>query len=279
MLRRLARGLPKRLKAWWLERTLSTYRPTKRQKLSNLSAELIVSLTSYPLRFPHLHLTLHSLLRQTVKPDRLILWIAHDDADHLPAKVKALSQYGLDIRLCPNVGSYKKIIFALEQFPHSFIATADDDTYYRRDWLELLVRGHEPGVITCHRAHRIPVSNGSIPSYASWQWDVQDEAARKPSMNLMPTGIGGVLYPPGSLHPGVTDCASFLDLCRDADDVWLYWMARRAGSTYKKVGGRFQLHYWPGTQQVRLYNDNVTDNNRQIARMNARYGSPFFPHS
>jgi hypothetical protein len=42
----------------------------------NLPGELIVSLTSYPDRFPTLHKTVRSLLSQDMLADRTILWVA-----------------------------------------------------------------------------------------------------------------------------------------------------------------------------------------------------------
>ena len=49
-----------------------------------LPSELIVSLTSYPPRFKTLHLTIKSLLDQTVRPDRIILWIGRGAMDLIP---------------------------------------------------------------------------------------------------------------------------------------------------------------------------------------------------
>ena len=50
--------------------------PSRQQKI-------IVSLTSYPKRFRYLHLTVKSLLLQTVKPDKIILYLG-DDARDVP---------------------------------------------------------------------------------------------------------------------------------------------------------------------------------------------------
>ena len=56
------------------------------------SRELIVSLTSYPKRFSTLHLTLKSLLTQSVRPDRVILWLAEADKNAVPPAVAALQR-------------------------------------------------------------------------------------------------------------------------------------------------------------------------------------------
>jgi hypothetical protein len=242
-----------------------------------LPGELLVSLTSYPRRFATLHLCIRSLMDQTTRPDRLVLWIARTDAAALPRKVRALESRGLEVRLVQDTRSYKKLVDALTEFPAAFVATADDDTYYPRDWLETMVAGVEPGsnVVLCHRAHRIPVADGALPPYLSWQWDVQDDASRRPSVDLLATGVGGILYPPGVLHADATDGAAFMKLCPTGDDLWFYWMARRTGATYRKVGGTFVQRALPGSQEESLFGQNaVAAYDEQIARLGARYGLP-----
>jgi len=110
-------------------------RHPRRGRAHNLGSELIVSLTSHPPRFPTLHLTLGCLLDQSFRADRVILWIAHDDMALLPAAVRKLERRGLEIRACDDIRSYKKLVPALEAFPHAFIVTADDDLELAPDWL------------------------------------------------------------------------------------------------------------------------------------------------
>jgi hypothetical protein len=283
MKRQLERFIPERfaqfLRIARFEARLPPLSPS-RAKPHGLPGELIVSLTSYPARFDTLHLCIRSLLDQTVRPDRVILWISQADAAALPRKVHALASLGLEVRPVADTRSYKKLVDALAAFPDAFIATADDDIYYARDWLETLVAGVEPGVdaVICHRAHRIPHATSGLPPYLSWQWDVQDDAARLPSVDLVATGVGGVLYPPRVLHAETTDSATFMSLCPRGDDLWFYWMARRTGATYRKVGGPFVQKMLPGSQEEALFNENsggVYD--EQIARLSARYGLPNDP--
>jgi hypothetical protein len=229
---------------------------------------LIVSLTSYPARFGTLYLTLGCLLDQTVKPDRVILWIAHDDMLRLPPAVRALEKAGLEIRACDDLRSFKKLVPALEAFPDAFIVTADDDIFFRRNWLEELVDGFEPHVIACHRAHRMKRSaNGNLEPYLDWEFDVQDSAARKPSTDIMPTGGAGALYPPRSLDVRVTDRELFLRLCPTGDDLWFYWCARMAGTKHKKVGGKMRIVTRAGSQDSALWAANEADNDRMIATL------------
>ena len=52
---------------------------------------------------------------------------------------------------------------------------------------------------------------------------------------IFPTGVGGILYAPGRLHPDVVDDATFRTLCPSADDAWLYWMGLRGGSQFRRI--------------------------------------------
>ena len=250
--------------------------PPLRRRPHKLPEPLVVSLTSYPPRFGTLALTLHSLLRQTLKPDHLILWIARADAWRLPGSVTALRGRGLEIRLVEDLQSYKKIIPALDEFPQAFIATADDDLYYWPGWLDELTAGLEPGalVIPCHRAHEIRADGeGRFLPYRQW---VQHTAWRGKGAHLFPTGMGGVLYPPGVLTHTPADREAGLRLCPQGDDIWLYWIGRRNGAVYKTVGQHRAIEPWPESQVRALWHSNVSDggNDRQIHLLAEHYGYP-----
>jgi hypothetical protein len=242
-----------------------------------LSGELIVSLTSYPDRFGSLHLTLACLLDQSVKADRTILWIADQDMGKLPSEVRNLKTRGLEIRACDDLRSFKKLLPTLEAFPDAFIATADDDVYYPRDWLQTLVAGVREGVITCYRAHRMMrADGGKLAPYSMWAIDVQDQGARQPSIDLLPTGAGGILYPPYSLDPRVTDVSLYQRHCPDGDDLWFYWCARMAGTQHRKVGRKLHLVPWPTSQRSSLWATNEAGgNDRMIAGLQSTFPLTF----
>ena len=244
----------------------------------DLPAPLYVSLTSHPARFEMLGPTLDSLLRQTVRPDGILLWIASGDMSLLPRQVAALAEKGITIRECDDVRSYKKLVFALPEHGDDYVVTADDDLFYEPGWLESLVAGVEGSqkIIVCRRAHRIRTTeDGSFAPYRTWQWEVADALARQPSVDLVATGCGGILYPPHSLHPDVTRRDLFEKLCPNADDLWFYWMARRAGSRYKVVGDDFTQLPWPDADASSLWQLNRDgENDRQIANLLAAFGNP-----
>ena len=279
-LSRLGRRLGSRIDHWRvLQRTrrLARTAPARRGR-NPLPAPLIVSLTSFPPRFGILHRTVESLLAQSIRPDHIILWIAEADLPLLPGKVRSLEKRGITIRGCEDIGSYKKLIFALAEHPEAFVATADDDIYYEPRWLEELVSAAEPfeKVIVCQRAHRIKLGrDGSAAPYDEWGVNVLDAAARRPSTDLVPTGCGGVLYPPHSLSAEVADVALFQRLCPTADDLWFYWMGRKAGSKVVKAGNRFSMIEWPLADSHALSEANAGGgNDRQIRNLEAEFGNP-----
>jgi hypothetical protein len=242
-----------------------------------LPSELIVSLTSFPARYPTLPMTLKSLLDQKVRPDRTILWIADGDWDALTPDVWALCDHGLSIMRCDDVRSYNKIIHALERWPEAFIVTADDDIYYSPNWLRRLVEGYLHGepAICARRAHRVlRTAEGCMAPYESWVFDIVSPAGTPATATeLFPTGIGGVIYPPGSLSPETTDQSLFTRLCPTADDLWLYWMGRRANARYRQVGPAFPRIVWEGSQTIALYANNALGgNDTQIAALERHFG-------
>nr|WP_299360266.1 glycosyltransferase [uncultured Paracoccus sp.] len=266
------------LRQWKRSRRLSRYeaeiggRPADGQP-HGLRAPLIVSLTSYPARFRALHLVLRSLVTQSVRADRVILWLDAEDETRLPPEAVVP---GVEVRSCPNWRSYKKIVPTLLEWPDAYIVTADDDLYYDRDWLMKLVSRADAGVV-CHRAHRIALDNVGYPRpYGEWQRNI---TAPDQGELVFPTGVGGVLYAPGVFHDDVCRSDLFQTLAPSADDVWLYWMHRLRGSRPAKVGGRFRITEWHGSQAANLRSGNLEGggNDRAIQAMIARYGFPIVP--
>jgi hypothetical protein len=270
--------------AWMLARP--------RPRPHGLAAPLLVSVTSYPRRFKTLALTVKCLLSQTIAPDAVLLWIAEGDREALPSDVLALQRAGLTIAYTEDLGSFKKIIPTLRRFPNAFIATADDDVYYWPTWLEELVDAYSPAKreILCHRVNRIRLGSDGLPlPYTQWDFEYQGSEA---SPLMFPTGVGGVLYPPGHLHPDVLDKPTFRALCPQTDDAWLYWMALRGGSQFRRTplgrpisrrrgtAPRFSMTPWPGSQDVSLWRANVpqgSGNDVQIRNLIERFGFPPAP--
>ncbi len=189
---------------------------------------LIVSLTSFPQRMYEIHYTLYSLLTQTVKPAKVILWLGAEQFPNLekdvPEKVLKLKENGLTIEWTNNLRSYTKLVPALKKYPNNIIATADDDIYYEKEWLEKLLKNYEKNkdCIMCHRAHRVKFDKNNLAPYKKWPKKIKSGKASY--LNFL-TGVGGVLYPVNSLYKDVVNEKLFIELAPKADDIWFWAMA------------------------------------------------------
>ncbi|MDL2307256.1 hypothetical protein LJC48_04425 [Desulfovibrio sp. OttesenSCG-928-C06] len=203
---------------------------------------IVVSLTSFPERLPGLHYCLYSLLTQSIKPEKLILWLGREqfsglEAD-LPASILDLRKNGLEIRWTSDIKQYKKIIPALTSYPDKLIVTADDDIYYRPNWLELLYQDYldnnKAPMVYAHRVHKIKLLPDGLPlPYLLWQHCQGYHP--EPSYYNFPTTGGGNLYPPGTLHEDVLNESRFQELAPFADDLYIWAMAVLKGTKTKIV--------------------------------------------
>ena len=243
-------------------------------KEHGLPGELIVSLTTYPKRFSTLEIVLRKILQQTVRADQTILWVAAEDLAGLPEGVLALEHQGLRIEGTPDIKSYKKLIPALRAFPDSYLLTFDDDGLYPADMVERIVSGYQSdSEILCNRAHRVRLDPQGQPlPYFNWEPNLQREEA---GPLIFPTGIGGILYPPHSLHEDVLDESLFMRLAPKGDDLWFYWMALRGGSVVRRVGASWPIAMTPESQQETLFHYNANGGNDiQIRALVGHFGFP-----
>lgn len=189
---------------------------------------IIVSLTSFPQRMYEIHYALYSLLTQTIKPAKVILWLGIEEFPNLekdiPEIVLKLKENGLTISWTKNIYSYKKLIPTLAKYPDNIIVTADDDIYYEPEWLEKLLKSHKQNknCIICHRAHKVTFLKEGLAPYKKWPKKIKGGKAS--FLNFL-TGVGGVLYPPNCLYKDVLDEKLFTSLSPKADDVWFWAMA------------------------------------------------------
>jgi len=177
---------------------------------------MIISLASHGKRLTEsAYRAVCTLLDQTIEVPVYL----YSNTSPIPPKLRNLR--GLVIREVDDLRSYSKLVWALREFPNEAIATADDDIYYPRDWLEKLVNYSRqyPDRIISHRAHSIGIEDGKLMPYRKWLKCVNT------AQFAFPTGGGGALYPPNSLYKDAADSDLFMKLCPTTDDVWFWAMA------------------------------------------------------
>lgn len=204
---------------------------------TNKHCNIVVSLTSYGRRVKKgvVFYTLVSLLRQKIQPKRIILWLAETEwnDDILPNKLQKLKNKGIEIRYCPDYRSYKKLIPSLKLYPKDIIMTVDDDVIYSPHIIESAIKENleHPNDILCFNALTPILINGIPQKYSIWQPPKPDTANKL----LFPVGVGGILYPPGSLHADVLNNVLFEKLCPSADDVWFWFNSWRQGTIKRYI--------------------------------------------
>lgn len=208
--------------------------------------KILISLTSFPARIDDVKYTIHSLLNQTYKPDKIVLWLGEEkfpnkDAD-LPKDLLDMKKYGLSIEYCEDIRSYTKLLPSLNKYPEYLIITVDDDIYYPKDLVSKLYQTYikNKDCIIANRAHGIVVKDETIEPYSNWNMETKN--TEKSYRNFF-TGVGGVLYAPNFLSKDVFRKDIFMDVCPFADDIWFNIMAILNGTKTKITSGTEPLLY------------------------------------
>lgn len=190
------------------------------------STDVVVSLTSFPPRINGLRFVVLSLLTQTVRPGKIVIYLSADEFLHresdLPDDLLALKEYGLDIRFVSgNIRSHKKYHYAFSDFPESAVITVDDDTIYHQRTLERLVSlsARYPKAVCANIIRIIGMAGNGFMPYLKWR--KYDKGRESLSMRYMAIGCGGVLYPPQWAGDMLLDKEQAMRLCPLADDLWL----------------------------------------------------------
>ena len=242
------------------------------QSNHDLGKELIISLTSYPPRFKTLPLVLDSIQKQSVKADKIELWIEENDKNFLTKNIFKFKN--IKIRFCENnLYSYKKIIPAYREECNRYIVTFDDDIIYPNNSLEsLIIKSKKfPNDIIANRIHEIKLK-GSLPdTYDKWKKNFMGDN----NLNFF-TGAGGVLYPPKCFYKDVLDSKNIMELCPSNDDIWLNWMVKLNNNRirYSGINKEFTMIK---IIKSGLFKKNVKQNfnDEQIKRIIKKYGFPY----
>lgn len=214
---------------------------------------IIISLTSYPDRINTIHQTIESLLNQSMKASKIILWLAPEqfpnkEAD-LPKSLLALKEKGLTIDWYHDIRSYKKLLPTLKKYPEAIIVTADDDNIYQYNWLKKLYENYLkfPNDIQCHRVTKF-IYNGSF-NVITGGFSYYKGASY---LNKL-VGLGGVLYPPHCFYKDILNEDLIKKLAPTNDDQWFWFMAMLNKVKIRVVDNAdIEAHYIEGTQEKGL---------------------------
>ena len=173
-----------------------------------------------------------TLLNQDYKPDKVILWLAKEQfpsINDIPQKIQDLQKYGLTIGWWQDIRSYKKLIPALHEYPNAIIVTVDDDWYYRRDMLKILVEEHQkyPNEIICHAITHPELTDDN--KLRMVKEDNEEYRAKSSYFNKILSG-SGVLFKKEFLDDDVLKEELFMEYASTNDDIWFWAMAVKKGT-------------------------------------------------
>lgn len=226
---------------------------------------IIISLTSYPARISKLWMVIKTLLNQKLVDNfKVILWLSENQfpkgLDSLPKSLTNLIEKGLDIRfVSDDLKSHKKYYYAFKEYPNNIVVTVDDDVLYSPILLRTLLDAHDKysDCVICNRGIKI----NKEKSYRNWD---KVDNFMIPVSNIMPTGIGGVLYPPHCYNNNIFNIEAIKSTCINGDDLWLNFMCRLNGTKVVHTGARFGFITVLSSQETALCIENVNHDKNDI---------------
>ena len=125
------------------------------------------------MRIGKLHRVICALFEQSLRPRKIVLYLSLDEFPDrvLPKQLTALEDDRFEIRFVEgNLRPYKKLLYALSDFPEASIITVDDNNLYPTDCFARLLAAvsANAGAIICVRGRHIEIRNREIMPYLEW---------------------------------------------------------------------------------------------------------------
>lgn len=232
---------------------------------------ITISFTTYPARVKCLPMVIGSLVRQTRKPNRIVLYLSKlQFADLNNPIFSSIKKQGVEIKLCDSdLRSHKKYLYAIQEFPEDLIITVDDDIIYDKNLVDDLYQSYlrHPNAVSAKRVHRIRFDSANkVKPYLEWDIATQ-ELIDTESFELVATGCGGILYPPYGLIQEYSNVEVIRETCMNADDLWLKVMELMNGTPVVLAKSKkYKLNHVWETECNGLALDNVegSGNDKQL---------------
>jgi|GEM_PF-1007639 len=230
--------------------------------------KLVVTFTSFPARIGTVHIPVERMLKNSIAPDKIVLYLAktqfQNELEDVSEELRGLleSEPKFEIRFVEkDRKQFKGLMSAVRDFPDDYIVNIDDDMRYRYDTISALLSraAKHPGCIIGNyvrlmrldkRGEIMGYFKGSTNKFFS-NWFIKGKGFQ-PQFRYYTIQTGGALYPPNSLHKDFIDEAVFEEFNPQSGDIYFWIMAIRAGT--KTVPARIwkRHRYVRGSQKVNL---------------------------
>lgn len=190
---------------------------------------LTCTLTTFPDRIYTVQYTIKSLFNQSVKPDRVVLWLASSEFENFefPESITKLQKQGLEIKYCDNYFGHKRYYKMIEeQRENECIIMFDDDIIFPYCLIErLYVKWKQfPECVVCERGQVMTFEGNDIKNPGRWS-STSDEGIDKPSYKILASPGGGTLFPPKALYKDANNTDIISEYALKTGDIWLMFMA------------------------------------------------------
>lgn len=237
----------------------------------NKQAKIIVSLTSFPKRINTVDIVIKTMLNQSVKPDKILLYLSKEEFEksNIPENLLKLQNNIFQIKFCEDLKPHKKYYYVMQEYPDSIIVTIDDDILYPKDLIQKLINSYNkyPKAVSCLRGHTIKLYDEE--TFAPYKkWCTEKKILNTPSLLVLPTGVGGVLYPPSCIPKYAFNKEKIKKECLYTDDLWLKWMQLKVNIPAVLVSDGIKLNYIENTQEESLYLTNIESKRNDLSWRN-----------
>lgn len=225
--------------------------------------DVIVSLTTYPARVKTVWITIASLLNQTYKPSKVLLYLSKEQFPNeygdLPYNLLRLQKRGLEIVFVDDdLKPHKKYYYAFRDYRDKLVITADDDIFYPENHIEQFVKAAQefPNAVICNRSHEICLDKEekTFSPYKCWKNNTTEE----PDIFTLPVGCNGVLYKPSLFTDEIFSVDNIKSCALFTDDLWLKAM--------EIISGIKAYNYCKSSL---IYFDNIFTKNTGLWHVNA----------
>ena len=230
------------------------------KKKSCKKTEIIISMTTLPDRCENACKSIRSIYRGTMLPDRIILWLCHEDfGNEIPDCLVGLSSEIpiFEVRWSDvDYGPATKLLPAIKAFPDALIMNLDDDYEYKPDILENVYNCWKlnPNSIITVAAHRIGITRtrGYMFNRDGAFFGGTHYPVRSKGYDLMFLSGHGTMYPPHVFDGSeVMNVELMNSHWRTHDELW-FWMNAVANGVETVVCGDYIN--LPGTGWTLNYN-------------------------